>query len=352
MDVIALAQAGIAEAVAPLGTALTEAQMALLWRVVPEPILCFDGDAAGQRAGLRAALRALPLLEPGRSLRFAVLPEGQDPDDVVRSKGLAAFESLLAHAEPMIELLWRTETMGVDTATPERRAALRERLRLHSQAIVNPTVRSLYDAEFRSRFDAQFLPARTFGQSGKGRFGKGAVPAGASPGLRAMQGRSAGDAELAALLIGLMEHPALADRHGEALAQLPASAPQLVTLRAAILDAAIHSPDLDKATLAHTLASTGLAALGEDVRRSTRLRYSFTQSGADFALASEHFGHVIGNLMTRRRIEDELNEVTQRLRDTMNETDYAAQQSLIAERQRVSDVLVQLAARERGDEDE
>ena len=353
MDVIALAQAGIAEAVAPLGTALTETQLALLWRVVPEPILCFDGDAAGQRAGLRAALRALPLLEPGRSLRFAMLPAGQDPDDVVRSKGLAAFEALLAAAEPLIELLWRTETAGIDTSTPERRAALRERLRLHSHAIANPSVRSLYDSEFRSRFDAQFNPPRSFvrgAQPGRGGFGRNLPPAGASSQLRAFQGRSAGDAELAALLVGLLEHPGLADRHGEALVQLPASEPQLAALRAAILDATIHAPDLDKAALAHTLASTGLSALVEDVRRSTRLRYSFTLAGTGFAQASEHFGLVLGNLIARRRIEDELTEVTLRLRDTMDENDYAAQNSLIAERQRVNDLLLELAARERGDE--
>ncbi|MGL4541123.1 MAG: DNA primase, partial [Polymorphobacter sp.] len=225
MDVIALAQAGIAEAVAPLGTALTETQLALLWRVVPEPILCFDGDAAGQRAGLRAALRALPLLEPGRSLRFATLPAGQDPDDFVRSKGVAAFEALLAAAEPLIDLLWRTETTGVDTGTPERRAALRERLRLHSQAIANTSVRSLYDSEFRSRFDARFNPPRSFGRNGPA--GRGGVVAGASPRLKALQARASGDAELAALLVGLLEHPALADRHGEALAQLSATEPGL-----------------------------------------------------------------------------------------------------------------------------
>jgi hypothetical protein len=102
--------------------------------------------------------------------------------------------------------------------------------------------------------------------------------------------------------------------------------------------------------LAHTLTSTGLSALVEDVRRSTRLRYSFTLAGTGFAQASEHFGLVLGNLIARRRIEDELTEVTLRLRDTMDENDYAAQNSLIAERQRVNDLLLELAARERGDE--
>src|SRR5262249_35774029 len=90
MDVIALAEAGFAGAVAPLGAALTESQIAELWRLVPEPILCFDGDAAGQRAAGRAAERALPMLEPGKSLRFALLPNGEDPDSFVRKRGAEA----------------------------------------------------------------------------------------------------------------------------------------------------------------------------------------------------------------------------------------------------------------------
>ncbi len=102
MDVIALDQAGIGEAVAPNGTALTEAQIERLWRLEPAPILCFDGDSAGRKAAVRAALRALPLLGPDRTLRFVELPAGQDPDDVVRSGGKEAFEALLAQAEPLV----------------------------------------------------------------------------------------------------------------------------------------------------------------------------------------------------------------------------------------------------------
>jgi DNA primase len=349
MDVIALAQAGFAEAVAPLGTALTEHQLALLWRVVPEPILCFDGDAAGQRAGLRAALRALPLLAPGRSLRFATLPPGQDPDDVVRNKGAPAFDALLTSAEPLIELLWRSETQGVDTATPERRAALRERLRAHSSSIADASVRSLYDSEFRARFDASFSPRRVFaGGGGAGVSGRQAARSGrASPGLKAINARKSGDSELAALLVGLLEHPGLADLHGEALAGLEASEPQLMALRAAILDAAIIAPDLDKAALAHTLASSGLTPLCEEVRRSNRLSFSFTRADTELAVASDHFGHVVGNLMARRRIDEELAQVTTRFRLSMSDDDYAAQQRLLAERQRANTLLMQLAARQR-----
>src|SRR3546814_20497639 len=100
---------GIADAVAPLGTALTETQLGLIWRMVPVPILCFDGDAAGQKAAMRAAMRALPLLRPGFSLAFATLPAGQDPDDIVRARGATGFTALLAEAPPLVERLWAHE---------------------------------------------------------------------------------------------------------------------------------------------------------------------------------------------------------------------------------------------------
>ncbi|MFD1959564.1 toprim domain-containing protein [Novosphingobium panipatense] len=106
MDVIALAAAGIPDAVAPLGTALTEHQIEMLWRHVETPILCFDGDAAGQRAAMRAISRALPLLRPAHSLRIVRLPEGLDPDDLIKARGPRALEQLLGEAKSLVEVLW------------------------------------------------------------------------------------------------------------------------------------------------------------------------------------------------------------------------------------------------------
>src|SRR5690606_33699497 len=119
MDVIALAQAGIENVVAPLGTALTENQLELVWRMSGEPVLCFDGDGAGLRAAWRAADLALPMVQPGRSLRFALLPEGKDPDDLVREEGRQAFDGLVAEARPLADLLWMRETSGRVFDTPE-----------------------------------------------------------------------------------------------------------------------------------------------------------------------------------------------------------------------------------------
>ena len=124
MDVIALAQAGFRHAVAPLGTAITEDQLRLMWRIADEPVIALDGDKAGLRAAMRVIDIALPMLEPGKSLRFALMPEGQDPDDLIKASGPSAMQGLLDKALPMVELLWRRETEDQNFDSPERRAAL------------------------------------------------------------------------------------------------------------------------------------------------------------------------------------------------------------------------------------
>jgi DNA primase len=123
MDAIALHRAGFQEVVASLGTAMGEEQIALMWRFTDEPIICFDGDGAGERAAHRAIDRALPMLKPGKSLKFLFLPKGMDPDDFVNARGADAFEAELSNALPMIEALWARETAGLDVSTPERMAA-------------------------------------------------------------------------------------------------------------------------------------------------------------------------------------------------------------------------------------
>ncbi len=131
VDVIAMVSAGFAATVAPLGTALTEDQLALIWRMADEPILCFDGDGAGRRAAYRAVDLALPQLLPGKSLKFALLPDGQDPDDLVRSGGREAVDDVLDAARPLADMLWLRETEAGGFDTPERRAALEARLSEH-----------------------------------------------------------------------------------------------------------------------------------------------------------------------------------------------------------------------------
>jgi len=156
MDGIALAQAGFADAVAPLGTALTEHQIERLWKMVEVPILCFDGDAAGQKAADRAAIRALPILKPGCSLSFVSLPAGMDPDDVVRSGGKDKFETFLALAKPLVQRVWEYELKVEPTDTPEARAGLQQRINDRVASIAHPLVRKQYADELRNRFFEQF----------------------------------------------------------------------------------------------------------------------------------------------------------------------------------------------------
>jgi DNA primase len=144
MDVIALWQAGFEHAVAPLGTAITEDQLQLMWRLCPEPVIALDGDTAGLRAAMRLIDLALPLLEPGRSLRFSILPEGQDPDDLIKASGASAMQALLDKAHPMVNLLWRRETEGKVFDSPERRSALDAALRDAIKKIPDPSLRRHY----------------------------------------------------------------------------------------------------------------------------------------------------------------------------------------------------------------
>ncbi|HSX74682.1 MAG TPA: DNA primase, partial [Shinella sp.] len=166
MDVIALHQAGIENAVAPLGTALTENQLELLWKMTPEPVLCFDGDGAGIRAANRAADLALPFIRPERTVRFALLPDGKDPDDLVRHEGRAPFDTVMAGARPLAEMIWSREVQGATFETPESRAALEARLRQVTGVIADEDVRRHYQQAMRERLNAFFRPAQRQGGGG------------------------------------------------------------------------------------------------------------------------------------------------------------------------------------------
>src|SRR5688572_4421427 len=186
MDAVALAAAGIEEAVAPMGTALTERQIELLWRLADKPILCFDGDPAGRRAAMRAAARALPMLRPGHSLQFVTLPAGMDPDDLLRSKGRDTLEALLAAPASLLDTLWQHERDATPLASPEDKAGLKARLLAHVDAIHDPDIKPLYRRDLMDRFSAFAFPRREFTKrefTGK-RGANPAVPLGASDKLR------------------------------------------------------------------------------------------------------------------------------------------------------------------------
>jgi len=180
MDVIALYQAGVENVVAPLGTALTENQLELLWKMASQPVLCFDGDGAGIRAANRAADLALPYIKPGRSVSFALLPDGKDPDDLVRHEGRAPFDRVLSEAKPLAAMIWSRETSSTAFDTPEKRAELENRLRQIVSVIGDESVRRFYQQDMRDRLNAFFQPQ--FQRGGNNmpnrNFGRGAQPNG------------------------------------------------------------------------------------------------------------------------------------------------------------------------------
>jgi DNA primase len=164
-DAIAMVTAGFEATVAPLGTALTTEQLALMWRMADEPILCFDGDEAGRRAAYRAVDLALPLLKPGKSLKFAALPDGQDPDDLARSGGRAAIDDVLSAARPLAHVLWARESEAGPFDTPERRAALEARVAQIVATVADETVRRYYKQDFVARLRQMFAPQNFVGKA-------------------------------------------------------------------------------------------------------------------------------------------------------------------------------------------
>jgi DNA primase len=360
MDVIGVAGAGISELVAPLGTAMTETQLGLAWRLVDEPILCFDGDGAGQRAAYRACLRALPLLQPGKSLRIAVLPPGEDPDDLVKRGGAAAFEAVLAAARPLAEQIWLAENAGGETATPETRAAVRTRLKSHAATIADPDVRALYRAEFETRFEAAYLTRRqaerpAFRKKVAGRNGGWApMIQPVSQALKAQAVGSGDSAEVMAVVTGLLHNPWLADRYGEAIATLPLGNGRAARLRDAVLAAAARSAGLEAGQLRPHLEAEGLADVADAFCRANRLRLSFCVMSAPAMEADRHvkardFALMVERLSARAGIDSELAEATAALSTGWTEEGFVRQQALLAERMELNAAMMRLAETLRGD---
>ncbi len=325
MDVIALDRAGIAEAVAPNGTAVTEAQLERMWRLDPAPILCFDGDSAGQKAAIRAALRALPLVQPERTLRFVELPAGVDPDDLVRSaaapvglggaaqrSGRDALEALLAEPEALDQRLWRHERDAAPLTTPEARAGLRQRLVEHSQAIQEPELRRFYRDQWLARFEAEFGSVRKPFQARpqsrpQNRFdkrtGKWLPPAAPASDTARRIGRSGIDTATArALVVGFALFPEVLHEHVEQLTHLPIAERGLASLRDRIVDAALAHQQLDRQKLATILDAAGATAALEQARRTGGIGFSFTRSETDPERAVRDLGVAIDALAAEEEI--------------------------------------------------
>jgi DNA primase len=328
VDVIALVGAGFSGAVAPLGTALTENQLALLWKMADEPLLCFDGDGAGQRAAFRAADLALPHLTPGKSLRFAIMPEGQDPDDLARSGGRAALDEVFAAARPLGEMVWLRATEGGAFATPERRAALEARLNELTNGIRDESVRRYYRQDFSERLRRMFAPEAGAPGGGYGgarggfraesarRFpGRGGFGAGSSgrPGSRSnlstaalgvgrgpyqvaspqlansplMRGQRGSLSRREALILqSLLNYPWLLHDHLEDIAGLELAHPDAVKLRAGIIAAfanygPVEEPEAERERIATWLQKNNYSEQIQRVEKALTTKDVWgTQPGA------------------------------------------------------------------------
>jgi DNA primase len=286
MDAIACQRAQIA-AVAPLGTALTEEQMEALWRLHPEPTLSFDADGAGQRAASRAIDRALPLLKPGRSFRFALVSGGKDPDDVLREQGPAALRGQLSQTRPFVEALFTRERDAAPLDTPERRAALKARLRAAAGAIADKDLLSAYRDELLERLDGLFArPARPDSASARparaGRWRDPRRPAYEDAPLTA-EGRAGAprlrrsiEPVAAAVAKGALDDPGWIDPHLETLEAQGFGDAALGELAQAIIRLRLDADVLDSEALARHLASLGFSALLGEISKAA------AKSGAPF----------------------------------------------------------------------
>jgi DNA primase len=347
MDVIALDRAGIAEAVAPNGTAVTEAQLERMWRLDPSPILCFDGDNAGKKAAIRAALRALPHIAPDRTLRFVELPAGQDPDDLVRSGGREAIEALLADPEPLDARLWRHEVEAEPLTTPEAWAGLKQRLIAHASAIGHSDLSRIYREDWLDRFYKQrrpggaparepFAPQRR-GTFKNGRFTPPTPPVGGEARAIASSGIDAPTAR--ALILGFANFPEELPAHCEQLAALPIADKSTANLRDEMVNAAFSGATLDQASL-HTILG-GDGAKGSKGPRT--MGFSFTRRDSDPDRARSDLAAAVEIIAAAEEVETALVSATERLKREFTDEALAEQQRLIEAQHGLKQRLAHLA---------
>ncbi|MGL5839687.1 MAG: DNA primase [Sphingorhabdus sp.] len=319
MDVIALAQAGYEESVAPLGTALTEDQIARLWRVSDCPTICFDGDSAGQKAALRAINRALPYLEPGKSLQFVTLPAKLDPDDVVRKQGKAAFDGFLADAKPLDQFLWSAEQFAEPLGTPEARAGFGKRLRDHARMIRDEDVRTQYLAVFSQRLREFFSPNIS---SGRKYFSekRGFPPASAAltGGVAALGIDQA--MVIPAIFAALTRHPHLIARHAEAIGRLAVKNSDMRRFRQLLFDLALGESDTDARAIGDCAEREGLGPVWHRLQKPNGIAFSFLRPNTDSAKAEADLAAVIEQIAVSAEIGEQIVRLDEELKSTDNWT--------------------------------
>jgi DNA primase len=317
-DVVACQRAGI-PAVASMGTSLTENQMAILWRLHPEPTLCFDADRAGLQAASRAIDRALPLLDPAKSFKFATIEGGKDPDDILREKGAPALKAQLAAATPLIDALFARERDAQSLDTPERRSGLKQRLRAASRQIADPDLADAYRDALLARFDQLFASPTPPGRRSDGRGGQRGRWGWRRPELEALtfpppEGRAAAkrlasavEPIPAALAKRAIIDPPVLDDHLEALQSRGFGDPILFDLAKEIIRLRIEADVLDSETLRRHLAASGFSALLTDIdRAATHAGAPFLKEDVTLAAARSQWSHAFEVVNRIGALEDAL----------------------------------------------
>ena len=350
LDVIAAVAAGFEGAVAPLGTAMTEEHLQLLWRMSPDPVLCFDGDKAGLKAAERVADMVLPHLKPGYTVRIATLPEGLDPDDLIKAQGRAAFADVIERARSLSDMVWSFETGGLVPETPEARAALQARLRERANSIQDSTVRFHYAQAFDEKLRAFLAPVRqgryeprAGGQPRYGQSGAYGYPRGGTPRLvvsdtlrnsRLLKQGAVAEAtpREAAIVLSVVNHPALVEDKFETLAALDLETAVAQKVLADVLNLVVRHHDISAADLKSALGVRGHGPTLERMAQ-TLVRQGVWQMGADSALADAETGlsHALAlhnkKVQLNRELkaaeaalgEDPSDETFERLRDIKNQ---------------------------------
>jgi DNA primase len=347
MDVIALDRAGISEVVAPNGTAVTEAQLERLWRLDPSPIMCFDGDSAGRKAAIRAATRALPLIRPDRTLRFVELPQGQDPDDIIRTGGREAFEALIAEPEPLDARLWRHQLEAQPLRTPEAWASLKQQLIDHAASIGHPELSRMYREDWLNRFYEQRRPAskrpsratefQRKGTSRNGWFAPPLPPVGSHARAIAAAGIDAPTAR--ALILGFTNFPEELPAHCEQLAAIEIADRTTAKMRDELVNAAFSGAALDRESLSTILGGDG--ATGP--RGLSAMGFSFTRRDSDPDRARSDLAAAVEIIAAAEEVTKALEDATERLKRDMTDEALEEQQRLITARHGLRQRLAQLA---------
>ena len=366
MDVIALAQAGFSEAVAPLGTAVTEDQIKEMWRLTAEPMMCFDGDKAGQRAATRVVERSLSLLKPGYSLRFVYLPEGEDPDSFVAGQGAEAFEKLLNEGSSLAEVLWIELVSKTKFETPEQRAGLEQKISQTLAEIKDPKVRGYYESDFKKRlkklFGSEFVPEINLHQRpqsewekenqkavwkksapNKIRFSNDEVEKNIGNLNKTKIGKTKGislkDRERLVILT-VLEHPWLLEGHEEQFATFEFESLELDKVRNEIIRIASRETDLENETLRHHLLENGLGQVVNTIfKQGVLTTQKFIGKNSSAADTEETWLHSI-ELFQIEKIEKEIAILGSK---DLNEEEFARLQALLNEQsisnKKISDTL-------------